>query len=76
MEDLFDDEVLNHVIDGKTFSRKDGDRNKNYGKHIFSQYVLHNYKSIDFKNFKPLLDSIDAVVKGFNKEKGRLVEDA
>ena len=76
MEDLFDDEVLNHVIDGKTFSRKDGDRNKNYGKHIFYQFVLHNYKSINFKNFKPLLDSIDTVVKGFNKEKGCLVEDA
>ena len=46
-----DSRWFEHVIDGKTFSRKDGDRNKNYGKHIFSQYVLHNYKSINFKNF-------------------------
>ena len=60
IEDLFDDEVLNVELAGKTFSRdKNIDLSKKFGKSIFADYVLKNYKSINFENFKPILDSIN-----------------
>lgn len=49
---------------GKTFSRKDTDNEKYYGKAIFSQYIEKQYDNIDFSNFKPMLEDIKAIVTG------------
>jgi len=62
IEDLFDDVVLSHTIAGKIFSRKETDNEKYYGKAIFSQYVERQYDSIDFSNFKPMLEDIKSIV--------------
>lgn len=62
IEDLFDDVVLSHTIAGKIFSRKETDNEKYYGKAIFSQYVEWQYDSIDFSNFKPMLEDIKSIV--------------
>lgn len=63
IEDLFSTQTLNHVIGGKTFSRqKDYDINKHFGKEIFSKYIASNYKTIDFSNFKKLLDLIVQII--------------
>lgn len=63
IEDLFSPELLNIVLDGKTFCRKGKfDNTKYFGKEIFSQYVSNNYEKIDFTKFIPLLDAIDSIV--------------
>ena len=64
IEDLFTADLLNLVLGGKTFSRKDKpDKDKHYGKEIFSEYVLANYQSIDFQGFIPLLDALNSIVE-------------
>lgn len=64
IEDLFTADLLNLVLGGKTFSRKDKpDKDKHYGKEIFSEYVLANYQSIDFQGFIPLLDALNNIVE-------------
>ena len=63
IEDLFDEITLNHTINGKTFSRQsDFDIDKHYGKEIFSKHIISHYESIDFSNFKPLLNSINQLI--------------
>ncbi|MCO7137745.1 retron Ec67 family RNA-directed DNA polymerase/endonuclease [[Clostridium] leptum] len=70
IEDLFSEELLALNLDGKTFCRKDKfDNTKYFGKEIFSQYVLANYKRIDFSRFIPLLDAIDSIVEQFGPQK-------
>ena len=64
IEDLFDNTVLSHTMGGKTFSRKDTDNEKYYGKAIFSQYIEKQYDNIDFSNFKPMPEDIKAIVTG------------
>lgn len=68
IEDLFDDNILNTVIDGRTFKRnvEKGDK-KHYCKNDFAKYVMGNYPSIDFSNFKSLLDNINIIVQQYNK---------
>lgn len=64
IEDLFSKDLLGLVLGGKTFSREDKlDKDKHYGKDIFSTYVLANYQSIDFRGFIPLLDALNSVVE-------------
>ena len=64
IEELFLEETLGHVISGKNFSlKKDYDTNAFYGKEIFSKYIASNYKTIDFSNFKVLLDVISQIAK-------------
>lgn len=63
IEDLFDEETLNLEINGRTFSRKDENKEKYYNKNIFSNYISLNYRKIDFTNFRPLLDNINRIVK-------------
>ena len=77
--DLFDNETLNHKIGGREFDRKDSNKEKYYNKDIFSKYVLSNFASIDFTNFRPMLDSINRIVEKYisppednNVEKKRL----
>jgi len=67
IEDLFAEEVLNHKLDGKTFSRKDDDTNTTYGKHIFSQYISANYREIDFSNFRSILDNFNEIIESYQK---------
>ncbi|MGN0735326.1 MAG: retron Ec67 family RNA-directed DNA polymerase/endonuclease [Anaerovoracaceae bacterium] len=68
IEDLFSTDLLGLVLGGKTFSRKDKpDKNKHYGKDIFSEYVLANYQFIDFQRFVPLLDTLNSIVKNTKK---------
>lgn len=63
IEDLYSDELLNVIINGKKFSRSSLDDSKNhFGKHRFSMYVLNNYEHIDFKNFLPLLKTINSAI--------------
>lgn len=61
IEDLFDEKTKGHTIGEKTFSPK-GDADNHYGKEIFSKYILKNYKSIDFENFRPMLDNINKII--------------
>lgn len=68
IEDLFAPDLLGLVLGGKTFSRKDKpDKDKHYGKDIFSEYVLANYQSIDFRGFIPLLDALNSIVESDKK---------
>lgn len=69
IEDLFLPEVLEHKINGKSFSRADNyDINAYYGKDIFSKYIADNYKKIDFSRFRPLLHSLTTVIETYNPE--------
>ena len=66
IEDLFDSNTLSHKISGKSFSLDDkADKNKYYGKEIFSKYIASDYQSIDFINFKPMLNKIVEVINTF-----------
>ena len=68
IEMLFDDSVLSHEIDGKKFCKQDKyDINKFYGKEIFSQYIMKNYKNIDFSGFRPLLNNIKMISEDYKK---------
>ncbi|MBQ8913357.1 MAG: retron Ec67 family RNA-directed DNA polymerase/endonuclease [Lachnospiraceae bacterium] len=63
IEDLFEETILENVIEDKKFSReKKYDINKFYGKDIFSKYINDNYKTINFDGFIPILDDINKVV--------------
>ncbi len=67
IEHLFDKNTLSHKINGRSFSLKDADKNKYYNKDIFSKYVYANYKTIDFSNFKPLLNNLNKIVKEYRE---------
>lgn len=63
IEDLFEDKVINHKINGKSFTRDAKfDNEKFYGKDHFAKYVYSNYNKIDFSKFRPLLDSINQII--------------
>lgn len=63
IEDLFKDEVLNHKINGKEFTRDSKfDIEKFYGKDHFSKYISSSYEKIDFSDFKFLLNQIKEIV--------------
>ena len=64
IEDLFPQDVLEHKIDGRTFTREGTyDTKKYYGKEIFSKYVSEHYKKIDFSEFRPLLNAMSLIVE-------------
>lgn len=64
IEDLFDPTLLETTLGGKTFSRKDEyNTDMHYGKKIFSEYVLANYRTIDFHGFIPLLNALNNIVE-------------
>lgn len=66
IEELFPDDILNHEIDGKSFSLKNPNSAKHYSKEIFSKYILDNYQKIDFTNFRPLLDALSKIIDGIS----------
>lgn len=65
IEDLFKHDFIDKwQLGGKSFCRKDTfDKDKYCGKDIFSEYVQDHYQEIDFTGFKPLLDSLNAIVE-------------
>ena len=68
IEHLFSKEVLETKIDGKPLSLSgDYDKAKYYGKVTFSKYIMNNYKSIDFSNFRIILDNIVKILKDYNE---------
>ena len=68
IEDLFDSDVRGHVIDGKQFTMNNNfNEQLHYGKEIFSKYVLNNYQSINFDNFRPMLDKISEIIDANSK---------
>lgn len=63
IEDLYQKEVLNVIINEKKFCRNEEDDSEKYfGKHIFSVYIMEHYHEVDFSNFLPILDSIDSLI--------------
>ena len=62
IEDLYSKELLNISINGKKFEKIVEDEDT-FSKDIFSTYILEHYQEIDFKNFLPLLDSINNICK-------------
>lgn len=67
IEDLFDAATLSHQIKGKTFGLKGKfDKEKHYSKEIFSKYILDNYGTINFENFRPLLNDLREIVSNYD----------
>ena len=67
IEDLFTKQTLEHIINGKTFSReKNCSIDNHYGKEIFSKYIYDNYATIEFSNFIPFLDNINEIILEYN----------
>jgi hypothetical protein len=69
IEDLFDSNILNLKIAGKSFCRSDkSSSEKSYGKHIFSQYISDHYEEINFDKFRPLLDRLSMIVREYQSK--------
>lgn len=63
IEDFFDAATQAVTLNGKTFSRKDEDTSKHYGKAAFARDVIaKNAGSIDFNGFRPILDRLRDVL--------------
>lgn len=63
IEDLFDEQTRAVTINGRKLSLNDKwDTKTEFGKDVFSKYVLSNYKTVDFSQFTTLLDKINAAV--------------
>ncbi|MCB8590143.1 hypothetical protein [Enterococcus lactis] len=68
IEDLFLPETLEHKINNKTFCRnKSFKSDEHYGKEIFSNYIMKNYKIINFENFQPMLNNLSAIISSYKK---------
>lgn len=68
IEHLFSKDVLETKIEGKPLSLSgDYDKSKYYGKVTFSKHIMNNYKSIDFSNFRIILDNIAKILKEYNE---------
>jgi RNA-directed DNA polymerase len=65
IEDFFDDDIKKTVIAGKTLSTDNTfDKTVFYGKSDFAEQVIAPHaKTINFKNFAPLMTSISMVIK-------------
>lgn len=65
IEDLFDEQTLQQKINGKSFCRdsKTFDKNLHYSKEHFAKFVSRNYKTIDFSDFRPMLDTINSIIE-------------
>ena len=67
IEDFFSSTTLSTVIDNKTFTKSNSFNPKNhYGKYVFSEKVVKkNRKSIDFSQFRPILQRIQNAISHF-----------
>lgn len=73
IEDLFNDELLNLEISGRKFDRTGKkDIAKFYNKDIFSKYVITHFETIDFSEFKPLLDTFERVITDYSSIKDEM----
>ena len=74
IEDLFDQNWLNKIeLNGKKFSKeKKYDKQKFYGKVDLAKKVIpKNFSSVDFDNFRLLLDRFVKVIKDYESKKAR-----
>lgn len=65
IEDYFEAKVLATELSGKKFNKSNGkfDKEKEYGKQLFAEHVVKKNKgTINFKNFAPVLDGIQAAI--------------
>ena len=70
IEDMFRSETRNVIIQDKTLSLEQNyDKEKHFGKEIFSKYVLENYVNIDFSGFKPFLNVIKSSIRAYELER-------
>jgi RNA-directed DNA polymerase len=69
IEDFFDAPTLATTLNGKTFNRsKTIDETKHYGKSAFAREVVEkNAATINFTEFKKILDRIVAVIADYAK---------
>lgn len=68
MEDYFEAKILNTELNGKKFNRKNDSANDKdeYGKSAFARDVVQrNQDSIDFSEFKKILDSIVKIMNEY-----------
>lgn len=65
IEDLLLSKNTPPILKGKSFSKGGG--SNNYGKDVFSKYVLKKYSQFDFSDFCPLLDKIRDNILDYRK---------
>lgn len=69
MEQLFEKNILNTKLNGKSFSYKsDPNIKTEYGKHIFSQKVILKGQNINFSNFEGLLENIEVAISDYSNK--------
>ena len=67
IEDAFDVATTGQVIGGRTFSSENNyDKNMQYGKATFSDYIDNNAQTIDFNGFKPFLANLAAAIADYD----------
>lgn len=68
IEMLFDEEIQNIEIDGRTLDKSGKkDKEKYFNKEIFSKYIMKNYDNIDFENFKPIFENLKEMIISIKK---------
>ena len=67
IEQLFPEEIRNHKIGGKTFCLKEKEFSpqKNYGKEIFSSYIMSQRDEEVFSGFRDVLNRINSIVTSY-----------
>ena len=70
IEDLFDKEILETKVDGKTFScASRPDNRTQYGKIVFAEKVIRAKQSeINFDGFKQVFDKIKLIINEYGKK--------
>ena len=71
IEDFFHEDLKSTKLNKKTFNPSNSGFNSKteYGKYIFAmQVVKKNQDTIDFSNFIPILERIEAVIEDYNKK--------
>lgn len=69
IEMLFDEELQNIEIDGRTLDKTgEKDKSKYFNKDFFSKYIMKNYDSINFENFKFILNDIEKIIMLYKNE--------
>ena len=68
IEMLFDEEIQNIEIDGRTLDKSGKkDKEKYFNKEIFSKYIMKNYDNIDFENFKPIFENLKEMIISYKE---------
>ncbi|MCC4300203.1 retron Ec67 family RNA-directed DNA polymerase/endonuclease [Aurantimonas coralicida] len=72
IEDLFDNQVLDEKIDGRSFDRKgkQADKTKWYGKNEFATKIVHAKRhELDFAGFEAVLTAFSEVIVDYERKK-------